>query len=261
MARFRVLAIVVATFGCVACAGYHSPPGPVIADRPGYTDAPNVLPAGAPQIELGYTTDKVDGVRYRTFGELLLRVGVGGSTEARIFANSFAKRSITGLPDDSGLEDPKLGIKASLFTKPDSVHGALPNVSFLAASTLPVGAAGFGSVHAQPEAKLAMNWTTASPLSVYSNAGVGGVFDGSSWGQRGWVSVAVWYAANPKVSLFGEGLTTRRLGGSVLSTNNVDAGITYLINARFQVDLRVGRGLGDVASGERFFGAGLARRW
>src|SRR3954468_8687751 len=102
MTRFCSLVVATATLGGVACAGYHTPPGPVIADRPGYTDAPNVLPAGAPQIELGYTNDKVESVRYQTFGEMLFRIGVGGRTEVRVFANSFAKRSVTGLPDDSG---------------------------------------------------------------------------------------------------------------------------------------------------------------
>jgi len=39
--------------------------------------------------------------------------------------------------------------------------------------------------HAQPEAKLAANWTTPSPFSVYSNVGAGAGYDGSRWGERG----------------------------------------------------------------------------
>lgn len=261
MTRFNALAVAVIGVACVSCAGYQSPPGPVIPDRPGYTDAPTVLPARGSQLEVGYTNDKIDAVRYETFGESLLRLGIGASTELRLFGNSFARRSINGVSDVSGMEDPKLGIKTSLFTKPDSVHGAMPNLSVLVATTLPVGATGLGVKHAQPEAKLAMNWTTASPVSVYSNAGVGEVYDGSSWGGRGWVSVAVWYAVNSQVSVFGEGLTFKRISGSALSMSNADAGITYLINERLQIDLRAGRGVGDVAGKERFIGVGFANRW
>ena len=127
--------------------------------------------------------------------------------------------------------------------------------------TLPVGATAFSAIHAQPEAKLAANWTTPSPLSVYSNVGVGAVCDGSRWGERGWLSLALWYAVNPRVSVFGEENSVRALGGSALPSNDADAGITYLINDRFQIDVRAGHGFGGVSGSERFVGAGLARRW
>src|SRR4051812_17777754 len=119
----NALTIIVIGVGGAAGARGQSAPGPVIPDRPGYTDAPTVLPKHGVQLELGYTTDKIDAVRYQTFGESLLRLGVGGSTELRLFGNSLARRSITNGANVAGLEDPKLGLKTSLFTKPDSVHG------------------------------------------------------------------------------------------------------------------------------------------
>jgi hypothetical protein len=244
-----------------ACAGRVSPPGAVSPDRPGYTDTPPVLPSGALQLEVGYTDDRMGTLEYSTIGETLLRVGVGGRSEVRLFGNSFATRSITGLPSVSGMEDPKFGMKTTLHTKPDSIHSAMPNVAALAALTLPMGATPFRALHAQPEAKLAANWTTPTPFSVYSNFGVGAAYDGVAWGKRGWVSTAVWYAVNPKVSVFGEGITVRQLSGSTLPSNDVDAGITYLVNDRFQLDLRAGHGFGSASSGERFVGVGLARRW
>ena len=244
-----------------SCANFARHRGPVVPDRPGYTDVPTALPAGALQLEVGYTDDRVETADYKSIGEALLRIGVGARSELRLFGNSFAIRKVNDLPSVHGMEDPKVGVKTNLHAKPDSVQSALPNIALLAAVTLPLGATAFRTVHAQPEVKIAANWTTPSPFSLYSNVGAGGVYDGSNWGERGWVSVALWYAANPRVSVFVENISTRRLGGSAISSNAADAGITYLINDQLQIDFRAGHGYGNVSAKERFAGVGLVRRW
>jgi hypothetical protein len=253
-------AMIVAT-AVAGCAGRVSPPGAVSPDRPGYTDTPPVLPAGALQVEAGYTDDRAGTLEYSTIGETLLRVGVGARTELRLFGNSYAIRSTTGLASVGGMEDPKIGIKTNLRAIPDSVHSLTPNVAVLVAVTLPAGGTGLSARRAQPEAKLAANSTTPSPFSVYTNAGAGGVYDGSRWGEHGWVSVALWYAVNPSISLMAEGISVRSLGGIALPSNAADAGITYLINDRLQIDLRAGHGFGGTSGSEHFVGAGFPRRW
>jgi hypothetical protein len=221
------------------------------------------MPATAFQVEAGYTDDKTDASGYATVGEVLLRVGVGARSELRLFGNSYATRSAPGVPNVSGREDQKVGFKTSLWTKPDSVHSLLPNVSFLAATTVPTGSDGFTANKTQPEAKLAVNWTTASPFSLYSNLGVGSIYNEVGRASRLWLSSAGWWAVNPKISAFAEGMVMGRLSGSGSGTagNWVDGGLTYLFNDRFQVDARVGHGLGSETSTERFFGVGLAKRW
>ena len=251
--------MIVTTAG--GCANFVSPPGPAIPDRPGYTDGPAAIPMGAFQVEAGYTYDRAGTVTYSTIGETLLRIGVGAQSELRLFGNSYAIRSTDGAPTLYGLEDPKIGIKTNVYSKPDSVHSLIPNVAVLAAVTLPAGGDAFRAAHAQPEAKLAANWTTPSPFSVYSNVAAGRVYDGRKWGERGWVSVALWYSVNPRVSVFGEEISVRRLGGSASPSNDVDAGITYLINDRFQLDFRAGHGFESASGSERFVGAGFASRW
>jgi hypothetical protein len=69
------------------------------------------------------------------------------------------------------MEDVKVGAKFKIRAVPDSVHSWLPNAALLAATTLATGATGIGAGAAQPAAKLAINWTTPSPLSLYANAG------------------------------------------------------------------------------------------
>jgi hypothetical protein len=258
MIRCAPLIAIVGAFGC---AQFVSPPGPAIPDRPGYTDTPPVLPQSAVQLEAGYTDDRSGAVDYKTLGEMLLRVGVGGRTEVRLFANSFATLSGNGAESMNGMEDSKIGIKTNVRAKPDSVHSLSPNIAVLAAVTIPTGASVFRNAHAQPEAKLAMNWTTPTPLSVYTNVATGAAHDGIRWHERGWVSVALWYSLSPRVSIFGEGISTRSLHGAALPSNGADAGVTYLINDRFQLDLRAGHGFGNASGTERFIGGGFARRW
>ena len=243
------------------CAQLVSPPGPAVPDRPGYTDGPVALPLGALQLEVGITDDRAGTVEYTTFGETLLRVGVGARSELRLFGNSYATRSVSGATSVHGMEDPKVGIKTDVFPKPDSIHTLAPNLALLAAVTLPLGAPAFRGLRAQPEAKLAASWTTPSPWSIYSNIGAGAAYDGSRWGERGWLTLALWYSANPRVSLFGEGLSVRSLYAGALPSNVLDAGATYLINDRSQLDVRAGHGVGSTSGSERYIGAGFTQRW
>jgi hypothetical protein len=253
----------------VALAGcaHLGAPGPLVADRPGYTDTPVVLPAGGVQLEAGVTDDRTGpaGARttYLSTGETLLRVGAGANAEVRLYGNSYGVRTTSGGPTVRGVEDARLGGKLSLVALPDSVHSLLPNLSLLAATTLPTGAAGIGAGEAQPEVKLAASWTTASPLSFYSNVAYGSIYNETGRAERTWASLASWWAVNPRVSLFAEGMAIGRVSGSGSGTagDDVDGGVTYLVGDRLQLDLRVGRGLGGESSTERFIGAGFARRW
>jgi hypothetical protein len=251
-----------------ACATVGAP-GPVVPDRPGYTDTPTALPAGALQLETGVTDDRTSGgpgtpaTDYRSFGEVLVRAGIGARTELRLFANSYAVRTADRTPKVSGMEDAKFGAKFSLRAAPDSVHGWLPNAALLAATTLATGTIGLSAGAAQPEAKLAINWSTPSPFSLYANIGAATIYTNSGRASRAWTSVAAWWAVNSRVSAFAEGIGFGRLSGSGNGTagNDVDAGLTLLVTDRFQLDVRAGRGLGSETSNERFIGAGLARRW
>lgn len=242
-------------------------PGPVVADRPGYTDTPVALPAGAVQLEAGATEDQtgIAGSRATTVsaGELLVRAGVGARTELRLFGNSYDVRTAPGQPTARGMEDLKLGAKLNVWSTPDSVHSLTPNVALLAATTSPTGASGVSAGVARAEAKLAMNWTTASPFSLYSNVGYNSTYTDFGHAGVAWLSTAGWWAVNPSISLFGEGMLSEQLGddNGTFGASIADAGVTYLLNDRFQVDVRAGHGVSGFQSSERFVGVGFARRW
>ncbi|MGH7655594.1 MAG: transporter [Gemmatimonadaceae bacterium] len=243
------------------CATFHSPPGPVLTDRPGYTDTPTVLPGGAVQIEGGYTSDRTGSTTYQSVGELLLRAGIGSRLELRLFGNSYATLTSSGARIASGLEDSKIGAKFALIDKPDSVHTLTPSLALLAATTLPTGARLLGAGRAQPEAKLAASWTTSTPLSVFANAAIGAVYDGTGWGDHGWESVATWYELSSRVSLFVEEMHLYNISGNAPAGTDIDGGLTIGFGDRFQVDARIGRGVGGLSGSERFVGVGFGRRF
>lgn len=256
--RLHLLLLACAACGCFRA---HAPSGPVAPDRPGYTDTPTALPAGAAQLEMGFSDDRSGGSRYQSVGEVLLRVGVAGPVELRLFGNSFASRTIPPARSVGGFEDLKAGAKVRLIEKPDSIHGLTPNLALLVATTLPTGASKIGAGVAQPEAKLAASWTTSSPFSFYTNAGFGGIFDGTAWSDHGWASLANWYAVSPRVSLFVEGMHVQNVSGPAPSASYVDGGLTVLFVDQLQVDARIGRGAGGAVASERFAGFGFGVRF
>ena len=249
-----------------ACA-HLGAPGPVVADRPGFTDTPVALPAHAVQLETGVTNDQTGSAPFvtstLTAGELLLRLGLGARSELRLFGNSYDLRTGGGSPDVRGLEDFKFGAKVNLRSIADSVHSWLPSAAILAAATTPTGANGIGAGASLAEAKVAMSWTTASPFSLYTNVGYTNTVSDFTRQGKAWTSAAGWWALNPRVSLFAEGYVFGIVGdvNGASGGTIADGGATYLVNDRLQLDLRAGHGLVGFSSTERFVGVGLARRW
>jgi hypothetical protein len=261
MTSIRRICVCLCLAPLAACATFHTPPGPVLTDRPGYTDTPTVLPAKAVQVEAGYTSDRAGPTTYQSAGELLLRAGIGSRLELRLFGNSYATLTSSGARIASGMEDSKIGAKLALIDKPDSVHSLTPALALLAATTLPTGARLLGAGVAQPEAKLAASWTTSTPLSVYANAALGRVYDGTAWGDHGWESVAAWYELNPRLSFFVEEMHLYNISGDAPPATDLDGGLTLGFGDRFQVDARIGRGIGRPNGSERFVGLGFGRRF
>jgi hypothetical protein len=222
---------------------------------------PNVLPTGAVQLESGFTDDLAAGTKYQTVGEALLRVGVGRGVEVRMFGNSFALRSGGGVPVARGMEDAKVGVKVRLIEQPDSVHGLTPTLALLAASSLPTGASALSARVAQPEAKLAANWTTNGAFSFAANAGVAKSFDGAAWSTQASAVASTSFDINEHISLFAEGMRLGTITGLLQPSTYIDGGITVLLGDQLQLDAHVGRGTSRAVADERSFGFGIARRF
>ena len=235
-----------------ACA-HLGAPGPVVADRPGYTDTPVALPAGAVQLEAGVTDDRVGPVRLahgirlgrRDAAALGPRRAHRGPPIRKLIWSSHGVRRGERR---GGMEDFKLGAKLNLRAAPDSIHSWAPNVALLAATTLPTGAGGIRRRRGPARGQARHELDDAEPILAVHQRRLRRrrQRDGPSDG-KGWVSAASWWAINPRVSVFAEGLAIGRVSGSGSGTagNEVDGGFTFLINDRFQLDVRAGRGLGS----------------
>jgi hypothetical protein len=260
MSLRRILLCLLPMFAA-ACAHLRGPAGPVMPDRPGFSDMPDVLPAGAVQVESGFTTDRDGATTYRTAGEALVRVGTGSGLELRMFGNSYAVRTVAGSGTLSGIEDSKIGVKVRLIERPDSAHGAVPTLAFLFATSLPTGAHGIGAGAAQPEAKLAANWPTSGPFSFAANLGAASVFDGAAWGTQGSAVGSASFDITEGLSLFLEGMRQFDVRGTAAAADYVDGGVTVLLGDRLQLDAHIGRGVSAGVRGERAVGFGIARRF
>ncbi len=258
MRRFALWLIPLAS---AACIHPSTQPGPVLPDRPGFSDMPNVLPSGAVQLESGFTDDRAAGVKYQTVGEALLRLGIGRGVELRMFGNSYAMRTGGGAPAARGMEDATVGAKFRLVEVPDSAHGLIPSLALLVSSSVPTGAAGLTAGVAQPEAHFAANWTTSGPFSFAANAGVAKAFDGAAWSNQGSAVASTSFDINEHLSLFAEGMRMLTLSGPSESATYVDGGVTFLLGEQIQLDAHIGHGISRGVSGERSFGFGVARRF
>ncbi len=252
-----VAALLIAT----GCAGFHPTPGPVAADRPGYGDSPDVLPAGAIEMESGYSTDRDRSGTTQSTGELLTRVGVGGGTELRFFGNSFVSHFAPGTPAQRGMEDAKIGLKSVIIDQPDSAHGIIPSVSLLVATSVPTGGHAIGAGALQPEAQLAAAWKTGSPFDLYANAGVNAERDGVAWSVPGWMCAGTSSDLFGGLAVFGEFFNVFPVQGDVRRAMFVGGGFTLQLGERTQLDAHIERGVSNGVSSERSFGFGIARRF
>ena len=109
----------------------------IVPDRPGLGDGAHVVGAGVVQVEVGVEAAIGSGGDVFTFGQSLVRYGVGG-IEIRIFPGS-----VLIADDERGAPDPGVGLKVPLST------GDGPLFSAVLSTTLPVGSAAFSAGEAR----------------------------------------------------------------------------------------------------------------
>ena len=226
---------------------------PLVTDRPDFTESSLSVPGGVVQLEAGYTFTRVSDISSHSFGEVLVRLGIGGPLEFRLGLNSYVVTTSNGLTQD-GLEDLGLGVKVELLEG----SGTVPALGLIAAVSVPTGAESFSSDGTGADLVLAAGWDIGSRWSVGSNVGfVGGVLDDGSDNQ--WLgSIAVGRSVSARAAVFGEvyGLTVATGDADIF----IDGGATFALNEDFQLDLRVVRQVSGAERGTHL-GVGFAHRW
>lgn len=213
----------------------------LITDRPDATEAPNVVPKGALQIETGafYTSFEENNIKQETYtyNTTLLRFGLLENLELRLGWNfEEGKTSFNGqqAPNaTSGLSPMLAGVKINVSKE----KGLLPTIGFIGHIFLPFTA----SEDYKPETtsadfRFAFDHTLSKKSSIAYNLG------------------AKWEADNPEIAYiytlaYGYGITDAfgcylEVYGDFPENNSAhhfwDAGVTYLVVPNLQLDATVG---------------------
>ncbi|MEZ4389007.1 MAG: transporter [Candidatus Krumholzibacteriia bacterium] len=225
---------------------------PLVGDRPDFTESARAVPTGSVQVEAGVTLDTSDAADLTTVGEILVRYGLKPGTELRFNVPSYLSLKPDGGDKLTGAGNLAFGFKQQLG------HGdAGPRLAVLTHLTLPTGDEDVTASDTAVDLVLAAEWDLADNLGLGMNVGGELVFDQDT-SARQWLSASVGLSATDRLGLFAESFVfTEELD---TFASYLDFGATYLLTDTFQVDARVGLGLGDHED-ELFYGAGLVTRF
>jgi hypothetical protein len=231
--------------------------GPLVTDRPDFTESVPTIPRGRAQLEGGLSSTWSAPGTDHALGELLLRVGTSSRLELRIGLNSFVVSEAGG--STSGLEDGSLGLKVG-FWPGHGIARAWPDAAVILATTLPTGGSNVGERVCQPEAKLCLGWQPSEVWSVASNLNLAWA---SAEGHRfaeGSASLSVSRPLSGRLAGYLETFGFAPLEAGLERTGFVNGGVTWSLSDDVQLDGRLGLGLGS-SSDDGFVGVGFARRW
>lgn len=246
--------------------------GPLVTDRPDFTESTDAVPYGHFQLEMGYTftydREQTDRVHSHTAPEGLLRLGMLENFELRIGWDGYqwsenlfetqtrAGRSVRREEWTQDSIDMSLGLKYKFLEQ----DGLLPHFGVIAEVSVPSGSGEASSGDVDPTVVLLWAYDLADGLSVAGNVGLGVPTDPEErfFQTTGSLSFAVALTdrLGAYVEYFGFYPNTARSD----CAHSFNGGFTYLITENFQVDIRAGMGLNEEAD-DFFTGAGFAWRY
>lgn len=242
---------------------------PIITDRPDFTESPQTVPRRfKAQIESGLTFARVGTVKESSLGEVLVRVPVAERVELRFGVPNyvFVRAASGGNPDDraTGFDDAFFGAKIAL-SEGAGETGLFkkPAAALLVGTSLPTGARAFREDNLQPEAVLALSVDLTERFALSSNVGYVRASDGGERFNQVFGTLSLGAGLSKRVGAYLEVYGFTRVEAATRqSARFANGGVTFLVNKNFQLDARVGVGLGNHVSGpDYFFGFGFARRF
>ena len=235
------------------------PSGPIVPDRPGQTNPPNVLASGTVQIETGFSreTDKTGGIQTINYlyNTSLVRIGLITNCELRIVVEYAGTRTDSSAQSSAlqGFNPVSIGTKIAICPE----KGILPQTAMNVAFTLPyVGRREFRPTFLAPSFFLLMQNNLSEKLSLGYNLGL--QWDGYQPNATAVYSISPSLTVAEGLSIFAEvyGFSTEKS----VSDYRADMGCAYLVNDDVQVDFSAGVGLNTVAP-DSFVAFGLAWRF
>lgn len=235
--------------------------GPIVTDRPDFTEASSTVGLGVIQIEAGYTLAFDGDSSSHSWGEPLVRAGVLANwLELRIAAfptsNSIDRGS--SRPAESGLEDLYLGMKIGLTPQ----AGILPELAVMPQMTIPTGHSSFTSDRVLPGLNLLYGWDITETYSFGGSTQYNSAVDDAQSRYDEWAqSLTVGRSITDELASYLEWFAF--FPHSAIDTkpeHYLNGGFTFLATDDVQFDIRAGMGLSDAAE-DFFVGSGVSVRF
>ena len=233
--------------------------GPIVPDRPGQTNPPDVVGSGIVQLETGFMRESINSGGIHSFNYLyntsLIRIGLMTNCELRMVVE------YAGIVTDSGYQSSVMrgfnpvSVGTKIMVSPEK--GIVPQTSMNIAFTLPyIGRREFRPSYVAPSFFLLMQNTLSGKLALGYNLGL--QWDGDQPNATAVYSISPTLTVAEGLSVFAEfyGFSQEK---SVPDFRG-DMGCAYLINENVQIDVSFGVGLNTVAP-DSFIAFGLAWRF
>lgn len=231
--------------------------GPLISDRPGFSEGTNVLARGVLQMESGFSLTTASS-RHRTvlLGQPLLRLGLGRRTELRLSGDGVQVSSQrTGAPNEAGMSDFSMGAKVRLFSE----KGVRPAVTLVPSISLPCGHSSATSSTVDPTVKLAWSKTLTDSTAAAGNFNLSTLTDRGGRYVQSAMSFQIIRPVWRKWGGFWEAYRVSSGGGARDALWTFDTGVSRPIGRNLQVDVSAGQQVMPVAR-SWFVAAGVVVR-
>lgn len=209
------------------------------ADRPDQTETPAIVPRGMFQVESGFTYQKNDG-NSSTFNlpSTLWKYGVSDKLELRLITE-FVHEKIQD-ENTNGFTPLFVGFKLKLFDE----TGIIPKTAIIAHIGLPkMASSDYKTDYVMPEFRFTMQHSLAEKLNCGYNFGM--EWDGFSTKPILVYTLTTGYSLSQKLGFYIE--TFGFLSKNTKSNQNLDGGITYLVNNNIMIDVSSGIGITEQA--------------
>ena len=245
--------------------GGPDPDGPLVTDRPDFTEASSTVGLGVAQIEMGYTfvsdDDGTTQLDVHSWGEPLLRYGVFRDwLEFRLALFPLTEKEKTASQSNStsGLADMYVGFKIGLTPQ----AGFLPEMAIMPQMFVPIGSSSFSADEVLPGLNWIYSWDVTEWLSLAGSTQFNRRLSENREPYTRWAqSCAIGYSLTDNWGAYTEwfGLIPHS-SDDVKPEHYFNGGFTYLLTDNLQWDIRAGVGMNDAAQ-DSFFGTGLSIRF
>lgn len=228
------------------------------AERPGFTNGTETVPHGHFQLETGYTYSKQGDARTHLLDDgAQIRLPLTAHSEVRLGLPNYALLTVAG-QKSSGWNSALLSGKIRFLDETKN----LPAIALIAGTTLPTGSKDTSEHYFQPSLDLEVSRQlteryTLQASYVYTSARDNGErFDAFAGGLNLGMQVT------SEISAFAEVYRVAPTGADgAVNADYFDAGTTWTLRNRMQLDVSGGVGLTKDVHHDYFLGAGIARRW